>query len=64
MYEKYDQNEVAGSQGCQLLQKTLLEMVKSDLESYNDGDLNMTGISFRDYLSSVVGVEYGSKYLF
>ncbi|XP_017784282.1 PREDICTED: atrial natriuretic peptide receptor 2-like [Nicrophorus vespilloides] len=61
MYEKYDQNQVGGDQGCQLLMKSFMELIKNmELKSkFVDGDIVMLKMSYEDYLTQKVGVDYG-----
>lgn len=61
VYEKYDQNEVGGSQGCQLLMKSVIQDVSHNM-TYTDGDLNLITIEYREYLTREIGTDYGSKY--
>lgn len=62
MYNKCDQDEVGGDESCQLLFKSVVEESKQiDKIDYNDGDLKLSLLSYKEYLEREVGVKYGSK---
>ncbi|KAF5305793.1 hypothetical protein FQA39_LY09129 [Lamprigera yunnana] len=60
VYEKYDQNDVGGSRACQLLMTSVIELgIKMEKFTYTDGDLNLTGLSYREYLQEEIGAKFG-----
>ncbi|KAF5272833.1 hypothetical protein FQR65_LT00429 [Abscondita terminalis] len=60
MYEKLDQNEVGGLRSCQLLFTSVIEVgIELEKFAYTDGDLLLTGLSYKEYLQNEVGVKYG-----
>lgn len=62
MYNKEQQNEVAGEHSCKLLMSTvIIEMSNKEQVEYQDGDLQLLKMNITEYLQRVVGVQYGSK---
>ncbi|XP_060537120.1 atrial natriuretic peptide receptor 2-like isoform X2 [Cylas formicarius] len=60
MYEKTQQNEVAGDDSCILFEKTLINEIKIIPNfDYIDGDLELMGLNYTDFLQEKVGVNYG-----
>lgn len=62
MYEKYDFNEIGGEHACQLLLESVMEdVLEVDKFAYNDGDIYLSGLSYKEHLETEVGVKYGSR---
>lgn len=61
MYNKFDQNEVAGTHSCQLLMSSIMEEIKSGKVAFNDGDIYLQNITYTEYLRREIGVKFSSK---
>ncbi|KAL3290062.1 hypothetical protein HHI36_023431 [Cryptolaemus montrouzieri] len=60
MYEKTEQNELSGDDGCQLLMKSIItELRETPQLDFYDGDLDLTQMNYTIFLENIVGVKYG-----
>ncbi|KAK9890315.1 hypothetical protein WA026_010417 [Henosepilachna vigintioctopunctata] len=60
MYEKTEQNELSGDDGCQLLMKTIItELRQTPQLDFQDGDLVLTQMNYTEFFENIVGVKYG-----
>lgn len=63
MYEREDLNELAGTRSCQLMLSSVIEFVKTDMTTRDDGDIQLAKVTYRQYFLNSVGTNYASKYL-
>ncbi|XP_018320672.1 atrial natriuretic peptide receptor 1-like isoform X2 [Agrilus planipennis] len=60
LYLKSNQNEVAGSESCYLLAKSVInELSQIERLAYLDGDLELNSVGYKEFLRERVGVRYG-----
>ncbi|XP_072402724.1 atrial natriuretic peptide receptor 1 isoform X1 [Diabrotica undecimpunctata] len=59
VYERNDQSEVGGERMCYLTMTNLATELTSSGMDYVDGDLNLLGLDYTEFLKLKVGVNYG-----
>ncbi|XP_045481556.1 atrial natriuretic peptide receptor 1-like isoform X1 [Harmonia axyridis] len=60
MYEKTEQNELSGDDGCQLLMKSIIiELRETPQLDFYDGDLDLLQMNYTEFFQNIVGVKYG-----
>lgn len=62
MYEKDQQNEIAGTDSCKLFMSSIMEEIKQiDQIEYVDGDLLLLNLNYREFFETRVGTKYGCE---